>query len=1202
MSEPPRNYGPYRIVSALGQGGMGVIYRAEHNETGKLVALKTVLMTSETMVRGIRREIQALARIRHPGIVAILDEGTQNGVPWYAMELLEGTTLRSYCQETFGHPTRPPKGWMTQDSGSSMDNAHRSPWWTHTLRCRETVTGEPLNVSPKLPAAPRSDMDSRKGTSPSGRAAQIPLIDEDLPRASLSGEADGAPRRPASTGPLLKKIAPQSLRGILTMVRRLCAPLAFLHGEGLVHLDLKPDNVLIQEGGWPVLVDFGLLSQFAGRAGRDSLVWRRRSGGTVAYMAPEQIRGGAVDARADLYALGCVLYELLTGRPPFMEPSLKRVLDAHLRSAPLAPSAHVEGMDSALDVLVLRLLAKDPRHRLCYADDVAAALEALGAEPVPAAWGEAGTSGKPYLYRPPLVGRTRELARLERAVEKLCRSSGGIIFIGGESGVGKTRLVRELIDRLVDGDLFVSSGECRPSGASGEAVSVAPLAALRRPLQALADRCLERGRREAERLLGPHGIVLADYEPSLAAVGKRLELPRPPKLGARQERQRLLHCLKSAFFQLARHQRVLLIIDDLHWADELTLDFFRLLLESGELFRMSLLVVATYRTDAPVAALQCLLEHAHARRVVLPRLDEEAIGGLVKESLGLSEPPLLFASFLARRSGGNPFFVSEFLRVALDEGLLYRLHGTWQILDPASQTATEEHFESLPLPRSSEDLIRWRLDLLEPRIRRLLDLFSVVGQESSLSFLQQASGLPESVLQDALRDLVAREILAEPEPGLWHVANDAVARVTYQAMAPGLRRLLHQAAATHIESLPAAKRETRLAELPGHLEKSGEPRRARTAFVEAARQAIRRLAHDEAARLYREALRLFPAPSKERIDVRNELGSGALHVRGRMDEAREEHARALAEARQLRDERREAISLQNLGVVYLDTGRLEEALEVLEKALERWNRLGDAAQEAMIYGNLGVLRHDQGRLEEARPLYERAFEVAAAAGDKANQARQLGNLAALAHDQGDLPRARELYSRSLALARDLQNPSMEAVTLGNMAQLAQEEGEFQESLALYQNALDAHRSLGNRRVEGHTLSNLAHLERLEGRAEAARAHYLLALEILRDVDDRRFIAITLTSFAGFLRTQGSPQNEIHQMLDEAEALLVEVGDFLYLAICRCERAYLWHSQGRPINHLLERIEAAANKLGVHPASELGQALQALKEKLQEEKG
>src|SRR3990172_171565 len=236
--------GPYCILGTLGAGGMGVVYRARHVETGQDVALKTVRIGRAELLQGVRREIDALARLQHPGIVRVLEQGVEAGRPWYAMELLAGRSLRQYCRELTG--------------------------------------------SAAAPDAHSDDSTLTRLTSSAGR------------------EASRTPPQHAAVASASARLSADQTTSVLRLARRLCVPLAFLHGEGLVHRDLKPDNVLITRDDRPVIIDFGLATQFEGRL---SLVIQQSASyaeGTVAYIAPELIAGEVVDARADLYALGAM--------------------------------------------------------------------------------------------------------------------------------------------------------------------------------------------------------------------------------------------------------------------------------------------------------------------------------------------------------------------------------------------------------------------------------------------------------------------------------------------------------------------------------------------------------------------------------------------------------------------------------------------------------------------------------------------------------------------------------------------------------------------------------------------------------------------------------------------------------------------------------------------------------------------------------
>src|SRR5919198_355972 len=242
---PPPFVGPYRVERVIAQGGMGVVCEARDHRSGDRAAVKCLRTLDSADLASFRREVHTLRTLRHPGVVRVLDHGVADGAPWYAMDLIEGPTLRQ-------------------------------------------VLG-----------------------APGGHGLQAPAIG---------------------------------------LVGQLCETLAFLHGEGIVHRDLKPENVVVAPSGTPVIVDFGLVARFAAVVGREALEVGGEFVGSVAYMAPEQITGDFVDARADLYAVGCLLYEVIAGAPPF-EGDPRTVVQRHLNEAPTPLSARVAGVPAALDEL-----------------------------------------------------------------------------------------------------------------------------------------------------------------------------------------------------------------------------------------------------------------------------------------------------------------------------------------------------------------------------------------------------------------------------------------------------------------------------------------------------------------------------------------------------------------------------------------------------------------------------------------------------------------------------------------------------------------------------------------------------------------------------------------------------------------------------------------------------------------------------------
>ena len=295
---PPACLGPYRVIGSIAVGGMGIVLRGQDLRDGGLVALKIAQWPGGADAASLRREIAALGRMSHPGIVRLIADGTWNDMPWMAMELLRGQLLSERIDSLFG----------AQPGTRDSDDL------------------------PTMPA--RSRADGRWGTRPVGTLHPL-----------------------AAAG---------RLRDAIAVVAQLCQALDYVHALGLVHRDVKPANVLVGEDGRVTLLDFGLVcpARGASRAGAAAEICV----GTMEYAAPEQIRGEAVDARADIYSLGCVLYELVTGRRP---------IDADSSREPAAPSDLVSGVPRELETLLLAMLARQPDDRPSSAGAVAETLARL---------------------------------------------------------------------------------------------------------------------------------------------------------------------------------------------------------------------------------------------------------------------------------------------------------------------------------------------------------------------------------------------------------------------------------------------------------------------------------------------------------------------------------------------------------------------------------------------------------------------------------------------------------------------------------------------------------------------------------------------------------------------------------------------------------------------------------------------------------
>jgi tetratricopeptide (TPR) repeat protein len=830
---------------------MGVVYRALDEQTGAFVALKTVLVPETGALGSIRREVHALSRIRHPGIVRILAQGVEHGLPWYAMELVEGETLRSLTSAVRRSGVMSGDATIAVDPASIPSNAPTVDLSGHTP---SSHPGSMASEAPTFEIDPRHTQDTDRETTegrPStanGKEKSAIRVRFGPPRSGLDPSSDPA----ASSEPPTERQT--TTNELLALIRRICGPLAFLHGEGIVHRDLKPANVVVRPDGSPVLVDFGLVTRFSGAKGREALEVEGSIMGTVEYMAPEQIRGELVDARADLYALGCMLYEIVTGRLPFTGAAWE-VAEQHLKSPPIPPRRISPTISTGLERLIMRLLAKHPKDRLGYASDVAAELARLNiGEPNP----EPGPPPRAYLYRPTFTGRSEALGRIKTVLARSTQGGGGRILVCGESGSGKTRLAMEVGAAAMRRRFRVISGECLPvrGAEGGEDMHAGPLHPFRPLLQMIADVCRSRGPEAAAVLLGRRGKVLALYEPSLSRLPGLDAYPEPARLAGQAARERLFGDMAETLLAFAREEPLLLVLDDLQWADELTLGMLASLPE--DFFDAApIVILGTYRSEEKHEGLGELIKAAGTVHVELGRLDEGTVGHIVADMLALPAAPEAVTRFLANQSEGNPFFVAEYLRTAVAENLLRRNeYGLWEV--PSQGKEVARLTEALPLPRSLRELVGRRLERLGSSARKLAEGASVLGRELDFDLLVALGESSESEILSGLEELIARQVLEEHEAGRLRFVHDKLREVAYEGIEPTRKRRLHHAAALGLEA--AAERmgmlPLRYSELAQHFAMAGVADKTLEYLELAGERALRTGAHMEAKGFFRRALTL----------------------------------------------------------------------------------------------------------------------------------------------------------------------------------------------------------------------------------------------------------------------------------------------------------------------------------------------------------
>jgi diguanylate cyclase (GGDEF)-like protein len=553
----------------------------------------------------------------------------------------------------------------------------------------------------------------------------------------------------------------------------LVGPLAAAHRAGLVHRDVKPDNIMLGPDGTARLIDFGL----AARGGADD----DAAAGTLVYCAPEQagMLKRPVDGRSDLYALGVVLYECLTGAPPYRSDDAGELIRLHATAPIPDVRAARPDVSPTFAAVIAKLLAKDPDDRYPSGHCLLADLKRLHAGPgVTFPLGTVDARVAEGHDR--LVGRTTELERLTARWRSARARRGGVVLVQGPPGVGKSRLVSELSDAVRAGGHLVLRGKCVPD----DPVPLAPLrAAVEQHLRAIdqlpaaeRDAALDRIRG----MVGPGGGLLRTLSPVLAA------LVSAPELSDNNHHEQFMNAAAAFLVDLAEAAGgAVLHLDDVQWLDGTTRRVLQQL--ATRLPDAPFLVVAAARDDADsrpaLETFRAEMAEALDTQLCLDALDNQAVSDLMTAHLGAVRVSPEVTAQLVARVGDNPFTVVEYVRAIIDTGLLTPSWRGWQ-LDLAA-------LDRLELSGDALELVLRRTEGLGPESRRLLAVGAAMGTRFRADLVARVCDVDAERALDVLAEAEGRRLLTAADGG-YAFLHDRIREAMLAEVDAEDRRRLHQ--------------------------------------------------------------------------------------------------------------------------------------------------------------------------------------------------------------------------------------------------------------------------------------------------------------------------------------------------------------------------------------------------------------------------
>jgi serine/threonine protein kinase/tetratricopeptide (TPR) repeat protein len=824
---------------------MGVVYEAHDRQTDKVVALKALTRTEASHITRFKHEFRSLADVSHPNLVTLYELMSDGQYWFFTMELVHGGNFLEYV--------RP--GYIAKHSQSSL-----TPTLLRTASGADAETAES--------EAETQQLESIRTTFAEDTATDI-SIDTRLSRSRLD------------------------LDRLHIALRQLAEGLHGLHETGKLHRDIKPSNVLVTKEGRVVILDFGLVADVRGQGMHDSI----SLAGTPDYMSPEQGGQQPISTASDWYSVGVILYQALTGRLPFTGRFFEVMMNKQSVD-PRPPAELVGDVPEHLNDLCVRLLRRKPQDRPTGRD----VLRILG-------HGTTGPLKEPLMPTPvssslqnvPFIGRERHQRELRDAFSATQQGQTVTIYVHGDSGVGKTALVRHFLDDLRDqeNDVVILEGRCYERESMPYKALDGVIDSLTRHLMALPEA-------KAEALLPRDVLALARLFPVMLQVDsvsnapqREQEIPDPFTL-----RRRAFAALRELLGRISDRQPLVLYIDDLQWSDA---DSTTLL---GEILRPpdppALLLVASFRSEDIEAKpfLRTLLNSTGTgsrRELRVAPLNKEEARTLAHRLLGSSVPAMEpVVNSIIREARGNAFLLEQLARYA----------------SSSEQAATTGISLGVMLDA--------RLRSLPKGTRQFVDALAVAGRPINPEVAYQAAGLSGDELQ-LISSLRAAQFLRSG-------GSNQTVELYHDRIRETLASQLDQRTVIRIHRRLARALEERGIDDPEalfeHYMGAGERVRAATHAGVAAKKAADALAFDRAAAFFRRALELAPSRGAELIDLKRGLAE-ALANAGRPAEAAQAYldlAHDTSASRSLDYKRRAAEQL-------LMGGHIKEGLEIMRSVL-----------------------------------------------------------------------------------------------------------------------------------------------------------------------------------------------------------------------------------------------------------------------------
>lgn len=829
-----------------------------------------------------------------------------------------------------------------------------------------------------------------------------------------------------------------------------------------------------------------------------------------------------------------------------------------------------------------------------------------------------------------LIDRIKEMEALREATNRAIKGEGGIVFLHGEAGIGKTRLARELGAYARSQGMQVLSGRCP---ALFRMDGVPPYVLWEEVIKDYLETCTPE---QLFRVIGSYPIEVSKLVPELKH--KLGTFPQSFPLSPEHSRDRLFEAVSQFITNISRETPLLVILDDLQWTDESSLLMLQYLARG--VYKDALLLLGAYR-DTYIDEkhpLSSVLTELNRERLLLTvplkRMSFDDVSEMIKRIIGQEEVPREFSELVFEKTRGNPFFVEEVIRSLKEEEIIFLEGKNWRI----------KEVSRIKFPRTVKNVIKKRISRLDDQSLQVMTMASFIGKDFTLEALRSITGADEDRLLETMDKLLQTGLFKQGVirgEDVCSFADVIIRDVVHEEVGHFKRKKLHGVVGQALEKLYAKEIDEHLGELALHFLESGDKEKALGYFLKAGDKAANVYANSEAASYFQSALQLLEekedklpqsAHVLERIgDIKKLTGesdicisnwSDALLLRRQLNEkekvsrlhrkmanllwdtmgepkkAEEHHEKAL----KILEAKPESVELaglyEDMAHMYYRVGDLKKALSSAEKALELAKKLDASEVIASSYASLGTIFGFMGDGKKGRECMERGLKKALDNGHMETALRMYTNLPALllAYTQTEEEHAYafQLFERGLELARKVGDIYFQSWIGTGLSEMYLGMANIDKALLLVEESTAFDRKADNLTHLSISLGELGYIRQVLGEWDKAEQHYNEALRISQRLEDFQSIG-TSYGYLGWLHFDKGDYVKAREYLEKVKKDLERVGVRPELTSSHTFLIWTYIELGEinKVKNLLDKMHKYASEVGSRRLTAYSYALRAV---------